>query len=108
MVDGLDHPVYGTNVTFNQTTVVHKSNNLWYDPVPFELLKTFETVPQVIVDIDGQPAVCHSLDCGFNYTEPSSNITEFSYNETTRKIEAIGNNLPNQTSEIRQITFGQK
>ena len=36
-------PLTGTNLTFNITTERNYSSNLFYQPIPFEMLKTYET-----------------------------------------------------------------
>ena len=40
-----ENPLTGTNITFNSTTLVPYSSNLFYEPIPFEMLKTYETEP---------------------------------------------------------------
>jgi hypothetical protein len=65
-----ENPLTGTNITYTSTTIVPFSSNLFYEPIPFEMLKTYETEPQVIVKVKDLPAVCHNLTCDFTYTEP--------------------------------------
>ena len=60
-------PVTGKNVAFAYSTVAPFSSNLFYAPVPFEFLKTYEEKPQVIVSVDGEPAACHNMTCDFTY-----------------------------------------
>jgi len=60
-------PLQGDNILLTWETVTPYSTNLWYEPVPFEMLKTYETKPQIIVSVDGQPAVCHGLNCDYTY-----------------------------------------
>jgi hypothetical protein len=38
-------PLTGDGVEFVAKTVEPYSTNLFYDPIPYELLKTFETTP---------------------------------------------------------------
>ena len=40
-----ENPLTGTNITYNSTTIVPYSSNLFYEPIPFEMLKTYETEP---------------------------------------------------------------
>lgn len=50
------------DVALNTTkaNLMEYSSNIFYRAIPFELLKTFETLPQVIVNVGKHPAVCHS------------------------------------------------
>ena len=63
-------PLTGTNITFIQKTIVPYGKSLFYEPVPFEFLKTYEEKPQVVVKVDDLPAVCHNMTCDFSYIEP--------------------------------------
>lgn len=45
MVDSEITPVGGTNVTFYSNTTIPYSTNLFYDPVPFEFIRTYEEEP---------------------------------------------------------------
>lgn len=38
-------PLGGTNLTFISNTTIPYSDNLFYEPVPFEFLRTFEEKP---------------------------------------------------------------
>jgi len=68
VLDSLDDPVKGNEPSVNQTTwIPWDPSRIFYEPVPFEFLYTEESSPQVIVSIDGVEAVCHSLDCDYNY-----------------------------------------
>jgi hypothetical protein len=62
-----------------KATHVPYSTNLWYDPIPFEMLKTYETEPQVLVQIGDLPAVCHNLTCDYTYVEAVGEITAFTF-----------------------------
>jgi hypothetical protein len=43
--------------------------NLWFEPVPLEMLYTAATQPQVLVSVNGLPAVCPEHNCGYSYIE---------------------------------------
>lgn len=45
MMSGETTPLEGDNIVFNQTKVLNASENLFYDVVPFEMLRTYETEP---------------------------------------------------------------
>lgn len=38
-------PLTGDNLVYNATTLVPYSTNVVYDPIPFEMLRTYETEP---------------------------------------------------------------
>ena len=44
IVEGKDKPIVG-NITYYSNTTVPYSSNLFYEPVPFEMLRTYETKP---------------------------------------------------------------
>ena len=76
MIDhGGSEDLKGINVTMYNRTVIDKKTNVFYEPIPFELLKTYETKPQVIVNIGGEPAVCDGMACDFTYLDPVGEIT---------------------------------
>jgi hypothetical protein len=64
-------------------------NNIFYEPIPFEFLYTNETTPQVIVSVDGIPAVCGSLECGFTYVQPTAMINTYTLSGTTLTINGV-------------------
>lgn len=70
IISGVDDPLTGTGLELRSSKKINASDNLYYDVVPFEMLRTVETKPQVIVTVDGLPAVCHNLTCDFTYTIP--------------------------------------
>lgn len=75
-------------------TIVEGGKNLFYDAIPFENLKTYEEMPQVMVTIGGKPAVCHNLNCHFNYTKAVGEVTGFTFDEATRVLDIQGTDLP--------------
>jgi len=40
-----DSPLTADNITIMSNTTVPYSSNLFYEPIPFEMLKTYETKP---------------------------------------------------------------
>jgi hypothetical protein len=69
----------GENVTYTSNTTIPYGNNVFYEPIPWEWLRTYETKPQILVNIDGNPAVCHNMTCGYNYTIPQGEVTAFTF-----------------------------
>jgi len=67
--------------------------------VPFEFLHTAETdSPQVMISVEGMPAVCHSLKCGYKYVAPIASISSFTHSGTTLTINGV--NLPSKVNSI--------
>lgn len=81
-------------LTFIKETLIDYGKNVFYDAIPFETLRTFETNPQVIVTVDGLPAVCHNLNCDFNYVVSPGEVTAFTFDETTKVLTITGTKLP--------------
>jgi hypothetical protein len=67
-------------------------------PIPFEMLETYEEKPQMLVEIDDMPAVCHSMDCGFMHIDPVGLISEFTISQGTLTMKGTG--LPDNVSKI--------
>jgi hypothetical protein len=69
------------------------------------MLRTYETEPQVLVKVGEHPAVCHNLTCNFGYTTPVGEVTDYSYDTSTKTLVLKGTDLPLNTSDIRYIKF---
>jgi hypothetical protein len=78
---------------------------LLFFPIPFEMLETYEEKPQMLVEIDHMPAVCHSMDCGFTHIAAVGEITSFTV--AGGKLTVTGTNLPDNTSKIQSISIAQ-
>lgn len=50
--------------------------NLWFNPVPLEMLYTPALTPQVLVKIDGLEAICKDDNCGYSYIEAVGGLTD--------------------------------
>ena len=98
-------PLTGDNITYSSTTPIPYSTNLFYEPIPFEFLKTYETKPQLLVEVDGLPVVCHNLTCDFTYTQPVGEVTSFTFDAPSKKLVLTGTNLPDSVSKIRHVIF---
>ena len=70
IVSGVNTPLGGSNLSYYSNVTIPYGVNLFYEPIPFEMLKTYETEPQVLVTVGDFPAVCHNLTCNYNYTIP--------------------------------------
>jgi hypothetical protein len=80
---------------------------LFYDPVPFEMLKTYDTIPQIVVTVNDLPAMCHNITCGFNYTEPVGEITSFTFDTASNKVTIVGTSLPTAAADIYSVEFAK-
>lgn len=97
-------PLVANTLNLSSTTFVpYSSQNLFYEPVPFEFLYTAELTPQVIVSMDGIEAVCDSLDCGYSYVSSTSQIDSFTLSGNTLTI--IGSAFP---SSLQSVTFSKE
>ncbi|TNV88211.1 hypothetical protein FGO68_gene8985 [Halteria grandinella] len=102
ILSSTSNPLQGNEIYLNSTTwIPYSSQNLFYEPVPYEFLYTNETIPQVIVSVNGVEAVCTTLNCGYEYKEPLSVITGYSLDGQMLTIEGEG-----LTSDIQSITLG--
>jgi hypothetical protein len=124
LADSETNPLTGTNITYGGYTIVpyggHASTynesdetthtnvtgtNLFYEPIPFEFIRTFEELPQLIVTVNDVPAVCHNLTCDFTYIEPVGMIDSFTYDHSTRILVLTGTDLPNVTANLTHVHF---
>ena len=105
IIDDEDTPLTGKNIKKTSLITVPFGENLWYEPIPFEMLKTYETKPQVIVNVNDMPAVCHNLTCDFTYTTPVGEVTAFTYATATRVVVITGTAFPAAHADIQVIKF---
>jgi hypothetical protein len=45
IISGVYSPLTGDNIVFTENTTVPYSNNIYYDAIPFEMLRTYESEP---------------------------------------------------------------
>ena len=100
-------PLTADNLTIEASTLVPYGTNLFYEPIPFEMLKTYETKPQIIVSVDGLPAVCHNLTCDFTYVAPVGSVTAFTFDSTNNKLVLTGTEFPTTIGDIREVVFAK-
>jgi hypothetical protein len=98
-------PLTGDNLVYTSTTVIPYSSNVVYDPIPFEMLRTYETEPQLIVTVNGNPAVCHNMTCDMNYILPDAEITSFSFDTSSFILTITGTLLPSTMDDMQDIIF---
>ena len=66
---GVEGSLYPDDITATLTSVRVPGNTVFYNTIPSEYLRTIESKPQVVVEIDGRNAVCRG-DCSFVYKNP--------------------------------------
>ena len=69
------------------------------------MLKTYETEPQVLVQVGELPAVCHNLTCDFKYIVPVGEVIEYSFDNTTNTLVVNGTDLPVNKEDVRYVEF---
>jgi len=46
IISGVDSPLTGENLVWNQTKTIEADNNhIFYEAIPFDMLRTYETSP---------------------------------------------------------------
>jgi len=108
MMDTPRGELEGGNVTFIKETVVKSGESIFYDVIPFEMIKTYVEKPQLEVTVKGLPALCHGMNCSFEYVKSVGEISSFSYDKATKKLSISGTSLPTNSSELKSINFGLK
>jgi hypothetical protein len=69
------------------------------------MLRTYENLTQLIVTVDGNPAVCHNMTCNVAYIEPDAEITAFSFDTSSYLLTLTGTNLPTTIDGMQDIIF---
>lgn len=105
MISSDTSPLTGTDITFYSQIVQPHGTNLFYDVIPFEFLKTYETLPQVKVEVDGTPAVCHNLNCDYSFIEATGEITGFTFTESTKQLVVTGTGLPATIGDYQYVDY---
>ena len=68
------------------------TKNIFYDYIPFDYLYTDQTEPQVIVEVNGMPALCKNLNCGYSYQDSTAELTAMTV--TDSDVVITGSSLP--------------
>ena len=100
---GTDTPLTGDDqqpITYDGKTLFEFGSSIFYNAVPFEMLRQYVEKPQVIMQVGTLPAVCHNNNCGFNFIEPTAKITSFTYNPATKALNIQGTDLPTTNMKI--------
>jgi len=67
------------------------------------MINTDSQTPQILLTIDGMPALCLDMNCDFAYTETTSTLNTQALDDTSL-LTLTGVELPDATSDI--IQFG--
>jgi len=102
IIDSETNPLQAANWTTWANISSPMGRNLFYNPIPFEMLRTVEEKPQLLVTVDSRPVVCHNMTCDFEYIRPVGEITAFSFDADTDRLILTGTDLPpvNETYTI--------
>jgi hypothetical protein len=97
------------NYTTHQNVTDPFSNDLFYEPIPYEMLRTNVKKTQLRVTVNGTEAVCKNLNCDYIYTPPVGEITSFSFDATNNQVTINGNlsSIIDATTDIRSIEFAK-
>jgi hypothetical protein len=63
-----------------------RAENLFFNPVPLEMLFTPALKPQVLVTVDGLEAICPDDNCGYSYVTSVGEITDTTLSGTTLTV----------------------
>ena len=92
----------GNNFTVISEVIALIGKNLFYEPIPFEMLKTYETKPQDIVNVSEMSAVCNNLTFDFTYTALVGKITQTTYAGDSKFLVITGTDFPALSSIIQK------
>jgi hypothetical protein len=73
-------------------------DSLFFEVVPMEMLNTDALTPQIMVTVDGMPALCLDLICDYTYTVSDSLLSTQEI-DSTDLITITGTLLPNATTD---------
>lgn len=91
-----------------EETIQPYGTNIFYDVIPFEMMKTYETEPQLIVTVDERPAVCKNMTCNVAYIEPTTTeVTGYTYDSSTELVTITGVLLPTTIDDMQGVKFAQ-
>lgn len=86
----MNTPLVGQNLVLTSETLHEYGQNLFFEPIPQEFMVTPAMAPQVLVEIDGVPAACASLNCDYLYANSVAEITAISLTGLDLSITGTG------------------
>jgi hypothetical protein len=94
----------GKDVMPEHVVTVARGPNIAYSAIPFEMLRTIHTAPQITAVIDGMEAICTGMACDYVHVAPEGEVTGMSVGGLTgHDVTIMGTNLP---LELLSITIG--
>mmetsp|Transcript_29259 Transcript_29259/g.28370 ORF Transcript_29259/g.28370 Transcript_29259/m.28370 type:complete len:135 (-) Transcript_29259:2255-2659(-) len=84
--DGLAEGLVGNMIQYDSTTYSQFGSNLFYEPIPYELLHTLNTVPDISVKVNGVTSICVNFNCQFKLIDPEGELNTFTYTEATKTV----------------------
>ena len=93
------NPLIGHDMWIENVEYTTYGPNVEYPAIPFEMIRTAHTSPQVTVKIDGMPALCTGLACDYTVETPTGLITGFSVSGLD--VSITGTNLPTEPPSVR-------
>lgn len=87
-------PLTGNSPTYPSEIVTAYGSGIMFAPIGLDFLYTSVTKPQVVVNIDGLPALCVNLNCDYAYVASTSSITQQAYDSATKVLTVTGTALP--------------
>jgi len=87
-------PTVGNNIRFVSEVLRPYGQSLMFEPVGLEFLYSDAQKPQVLVDVDGLPALCLNLNCDYSYIAASAEITAQTFDASTLQLTVTGTSLP--------------
>lgn len=103
---GTTIPLTGNSPDYSNNTILMPANKtLMFEPIPLEFLRTNTKTPQVLVTLDGQPALCAQLNCDFTYYSDASVVSSQLKSGLQNNILTLtGLSIP--TNDILKVTYG--
>lgn len=99
----INNPLTGDTPKFVAVTQRPYGTSLMFEPIGLEFLYTDAKNPQVLVNVDGLPALCVNMNCDYAYVQAVSQVTSQTYDSASRLLTVTGSALP--TSDL-QVSFG--
>jgi hypothetical protein len=87
----------------NVTVIQTYAESLFFSTIPLEMVYTDSLTPQVLITVDGMPALCLDLNCDYTFIESESLVESQSLSDDSL-LTLNGVMLPNATSDV--IYFG--
>lgn len=107
-VDGSETPLSGPDadsITYSATTILpYNGDSIVYMPVPYEMLRTHHSNPQIVMTVDSLPVGCRAVDCDYLYEDPAPSVSGFNVagENSGDQMTITGTDFP---SELVAINF---